>query len=133
MKKSKSIPIEHPEHIYRVVVNVSPEGSVQKNIFKNVVSSATDKHYIIAKNNFHLKAVHVDRHLIGGDVRAAIGFELFSGSGWCLEEAIEETYERIKGLIVSEFHKKTAKLNAMLVALKENEPLVTERDTNEYD
>ncbi len=133
MKNSTSVPTEHPEFIYRVAVNVSPNGIVQKNIFKNSVASVTDKHFIIAKNNYNMKAVHVDRHLVGGELHANVGFEILSGSGWCLEDAIEETYEFIKELIVSEFFKKTAKLNAMLVAMKENEPLVTERDTNEYD
>ena len=130
--KSKDAPIEHPKHIYQVVANVTHDGSVQKNIFKSEVSSVTKKHYIIAKNSHYLRAVHVDRHLIGGDVSADISLDFCIGRGWCLEEAVEETYERIKELMVSQFFKKLNRLNVMLVALKEKEPLVTERDTDEF-
>lgn len=128
--------MEKPEYIYKVVIVVGSDGQVQRNLFKNKVSSITDKHYIIPKNLHNGRALHVDKPLLGddqgGEVNRSVTFGFAYATTWCYEHAIKKTSERLKTILINSIEEEIHKMNNMLQFLKEKEPVVTERDTAEY-
>ncbi len=124
---------EIPEYIYKVFLNVTPDGSFQKNIIKNRVDKITSKNYIIAKNTYHIRSVHVDRDLVGGDVNVSIGIGFSKAVAWCTEEAIDETAERVRQALLQGLEDAGNSIFRMETSVTVNNPDVTERDTTEFD
>lgn len=126
-------PAMNPTHIYKVVVNVTHDGSYQHNIFKNRVDSVTKKHYILGKSFWRTKAEHIDRELIGAEPTTSIDLVMASGKGWCLEADIQLTINSIKDELQEGIKQAEADLLTMRRSINHKEPLVTHRDTNEYE
>ena len=125
--------MNEPTHIYKVVLNVSPDGSYQHNIFKSRVDSATKKHFILKKNYYRTRAEHVDRALIGAEPDIAVTLGFTKGSAWCLEGDVQATIKAIRTKMLAELFKEENRLADMRFAVRTGTPTVTERDTNEFD
>lgn len=119
------------EYIYRVILNVSDNGSFQKNIFKSKVARTTAKYYIIDKNNHYTRSVHVDIDKVG-KASASIGFGFCTGSAWCLEQDIDQTADVVLQLLLEKLKEGIRNMDKMLSKLEMNDPEVTERDTTEF-
>lgn len=125
--------MNQPEHIYKIVLGLMGD-SFQLNVYKNKVSKTTDKHYIIAKNNWHNRSVHVDRSVVESMEVSSNNLQLtfLSFSTWAKEDGIEEAKAKLHDAMERAIEKLETTLNEVKATFKE-EPVLTERDTTEFD